>query len=95
MDPQLAPETGTPSIGGLSYYQTLDLLDYAYRRFQFIGADFVEVAGRGPRPTNFAAHFVAEFMLRFILSHEAPGPFEGAAFHLREESPPKRPKRRR
>jgi len=45
ISPHLAPETGTPEPGGLSYYRALRLVDEALRRFQIIGADFVEVAG--------------------------------------------------
>jgi len=69
MDPQLASCTGTPIIGGLSYYQALELLDYAYQRFTFVGADFVEV-GASEKKINHAAEIVATYMARFFVAKE-------------------------
>jgi arginase family enzyme len=76
MAPHLAPATGTPAVGGLSYYQVLDLLDHAFQRLRFVGADFVEVA-RGADPLNPAAQVVAMFLARFLLAGERSEPLEG------------------
>jgi len=83
IDPSLASSTGTPEVGGLSYYQALELLDYAYRRFTFVGADFVEVAGSASRH-NKAASVVAQFMARFFLARESFSPLESCLFEVRQ-----------
>ena len=45
LDPSLCPHTGTPVPGGLSYYQTVDLIDrIASSGRTLIGADLSEVA---------------------------------------------------
>jgi arginase family enzyme len=69
MDPQIAACTGTPIIGGLSYYQALELLDHAYQRFTIVGADFVEV-GPSQMKSNPAAEIVAHYMARFFVAKE-------------------------
>ena len=43
-DPSIAPGTGTPSHGGLLYYEALELLDGLARRGDIVGVDLVEVA---------------------------------------------------
>lgn len=43
-DPSIAPGTGTPSHGGLLYYEVLELLDGLTKRGSVVGADLVEVA---------------------------------------------------
>src|SRR5262249_29074668 len=64
----IAPETGMPSLAGIDYHQCLDLIEYAARRFQFIGADFVEVS-TGHNHVNLAARATAAVLLRFLLGH--------------------------
>jgi arginase family enzyme len=66
MAPELAPETGTPQLGGLGYYQGLELIDALVNHLDFIGADFVEVAGK-PELGNRAASVVFNYVVRFIL----------------------------
>jgi arginase family enzyme len=80
LDPQSAPATGTPVPGGLSYYQALELLDFAYQNFDIVGVDFVEVARSGLR-ANATAGIVAQFLLRFLL---AQGKFKALSGVLRE-----------
>ena len=43
-DPSIAPGTGTPSHGGLLYYEVLELLDGLARQGNIVGIDLVEVA---------------------------------------------------
>ncbi|PWR20851.1 agmatinase [Zavarzinia compransoris] len=43
-DPSIAPGTGTPSHGGFTYYEVLELLEGLTRRGMVIGMDLVEVA---------------------------------------------------
>jgi arginase family enzyme len=70
MDPSIAPETGTPLAGGLSYYQAIELVDYAARRFELIGWDIVEV-GQGEGRLNRAAAIAGDLVKTLILA-EAP-----------------------
>lgn len=43
-DPSIAPGTGTPSHGGFTYYEVLELLAGLCRRGTVVGVDLVEVA---------------------------------------------------
>jgi agmatinase len=43
-DPSIAPGTGTPSHGGFTYYEVLELLAGLCRRNRIVGVDLVEVA---------------------------------------------------
>jgi agmatinase len=43
-DPSIAPGTGTPSHGGFSYYEILELMDGLTKRGHIVGLDLVEVA---------------------------------------------------
>jgi len=44
LDPSIMPSTGTPEPGGLSWYQTLALLEELTRRKKVIALDLVELA---------------------------------------------------
>lgn len=66
--PDLAPETGSPVPGGLSYYQALDLLDYIASNFRVVGADFVEVSRSSSSQFNRAAQIVARYIAHLILA---------------------------
>lgn len=72
IDPIYAPETGTPVAGGLSYYQALDLVDYAARHFEIVGWDIVEV-GQKQDTTNAAALCAGRIVRQLLLGHM---PFE-------------------
>ncbi len=43
-DPSIAPGTGTPSHGGFSYYEVLEIIEGVASRGDVIGMDLVEVA---------------------------------------------------
>ena len=66
IDPLVAPETGTPLPGGLSYYQALGLVDYAARNFNLVGWDIVEVA-QGQGLSNGAALCAARLARQLML----------------------------
>jgi arginase family enzyme len=76
VQPEVAPETGTPVGGGLSYYQAVELVDFAARRFEIVGADFVEVGGdrRGG-----AARVTSHCLTQVLFSRS---PFEPLGNHL-------------
>lgn len=64
VDPSVAPETGTPVIGGMSYPQVLALIDHVATRFRFLGADFMEVAsGHANAAAQITASLVTQFMV--------------------------------
>ena len=56
LDPAVMPATGTPVPGGLSWYETLELLKATARDRRIVAADLVEVAPRaGDALTEYAA----------------------------------------
>ncbi|EYF04573.1 arginase family protein [Chondromyces apiculatus] len=67
MAPHLARETGTRELGGIGYYQGLDLIQHAARHLHIVGADFVEVARQDSR-VNHAAEIVARYVLELLLA---------------------------
>lgn len=70
-DPSIAPGTGTPSHGGFTYYEGLELLDGLTRRGTVVGVDLVEVApdyDHSGSTTTLAAQLLLNFIGR-ILHH--------------------------
>jgi len=56
LDPSCMPATGTPVPGGLSWYETVDLLGSVARARRIVGADVVEVCPRdGDSLTEYSA----------------------------------------
>jgi arginase family enzyme len=76
MDPIVAPETGTPVPGGLTYYQALDLVDYAARELPLIGWDIVEVSQR-EQQRNQAALIAAALVRQLLLGAMPFDPLDG------------------
>jgi agmatinase len=64
-DPSIAPGTGTPSHGGFTYYEVLELLDGLARRGPIVGVDLVEVA-REYDPAGTTAILAAQILLNLI-----------------------------
>ncbi|MDB4967579.1 MAG: uncharacterized protein JWN44_3268 [Myxococcales bacterium] len=79
LDPLVAPETGSTVVGGLSYYQALELIDYASQNFNIIGADFVEVSRR-VGPVHLACQAVARYLTTLILNSQSFAPVDGYLF---------------
>ncbi|GLK56179.1 agmatinase [Methylopila capsulata] len=64
-DPSIAPGTGTPSHGGFTYYEVLELLDGITRRGTVVGVDLVEVA-REYDPAGVTSILAAQVLLNLI-----------------------------
>jgi agmatinase len=68
-DPSIAPGTGTPSHGGFTYYEGLELLDGLARRGTVAGVDLVEVApdyDHAGSTSTLAAQLLLNFIGRFL-----------------------------
>jgi agmatinase len=63
-DPSVISSTGTPVPGGLTWYQTIDLLDRISKQRTIIGFDMVELA---PITGNHAADFSAASLVYTIM----------------------------
>lgn len=59
LDPSQMPATGTAVPGGLSYYQSLQLIEHALRGRKCVGIDVVELAPNGEIAWDFTAAQIA------------------------------------
>lgn len=66
LDPSVAPGAGTPDPGGLTYRQSLAILEAVARRKQIVGADIVEVM---PIPPNHITEFTAARLAYKIITY--------------------------
>ena len=64
-DPSIAPGTGTPSHGGFTYYEVLELLAGVAARGEIVGLDLVEVAPDYDH-TGSTAILAAQILLNVI-----------------------------
>lgn len=64
LDPSVVPGTGTPEPGGLSWYQTLDLLKALFEKKNVVGCDVVELAPIGGE--NVSEFAVAKLIYKII-----------------------------
>ena len=73
-DPSIAPGTGTPSHGGFTYYEVLELIDGLTRRGRIVGIDLVEVAPDYDH-TGTTTVLAAQILLNTIgrIAHRAKG----------------------
>jgi agmatinase len=71
-DPSIAPGTATISHGGFTYYEGKDILREVAKRFEVVGADFVEVSPPYD-PSGITSLLAARTSLDFI----------GSIFHER------------
>ena len=74
-DPSIAPGTGTPSHGGFTYYEGLELIAGLARRGTIVGLDLVEVAPAYD-PTESTSILAAQLLLNAI----------GRIFHARSRA---------
>lgn len=81
LDATLVRETGTPLFGGLSYALASELIDYISRRFDLLGADFVEVSG-AQTSTHGAAAIAASLLQRCLLGTAAFEPLSTDVYVL-------------
>jgi len=73
-DASIAPGSGSPSFGGLDYYEVTDLLRGVAAKGDVVGFDFVEVAPQYD-PTEITAQLAARVTLDFL----------GAIFYERQK----------
>jgi agmatinase len=66
LDPAIMPAVGTPEPGGLTYYQTLTIIETLARRGPIIGLDLVELA---PIPGQRVSEFTAARLLYKALGY--------------------------
>ena len=64
-DPALVTGTGTPSAGGLDYYEINDLLYGITKKGEVVGFDLVEVAPQYD-PSGYTGIFAARMMIEFM-----------------------------
>jgi agmatinase len=64
-DPSIAPGTGTPSHGGFSYYEVLELLAGLAKRGDIVGVDLVETAPDYD-PSGITAILAAQLLLNLL-----------------------------
>ncbi|MDX2273598.1 MAG: agmatinase [Cyanobacteriota bacterium] len=57
LDPSVVPATGTPEPGGLSWWDTIELIRALGSQRQIVGADVVELAVTGERETDRRSAF--------------------------------------
>lgn len=72
-DPSIAPGTGTPSHGGFTYYEVLELLAGLCRRGRVVGVDLVEVApdyDHSGSTTTLAAQVLLNLIGRIMHARE-------------------------
>jgi agmatinase len=55
LDPGVIRTTGTPEPGGLSWWDTITVLERIFARHEVVGADVVELASGGDAASDFAA----------------------------------------
>jgi agmatinase len=67
LDPSIIPAVGTPVPGGLSYYQSIDLVNSALSGRTCVGMDIVELAPvEQDRVSSFTAASLAQRLLELI-----------------------------
>lgn len=66
-DPSIAPSTGTPEPGGMSWYSTLKFLRSVFEKKQVVGFDIVELA---PNGSKHATAFLAAKLYYKLLSYQ-------------------------
>ncbi len=74
-DPSIAPGTGTPSHGGFTYCEVLEILQGLIEKGDMVGIDLVEVAPDYDR-TGSTAFLAAQLLLNVL----------GFVFHAREKN---------
>lgn len=65
LDPAIAPGTGTPEVGGLSYEQARRILELVFERNEVVGFDLVEV-NPSYDPTQITALLSAQLLVEAI-----------------------------
>ena len=66
LDPSLVPSTGTPEPGGLTWYETLHLIQTLAMKRNVVGMDLVELS---PSPTSHASSFLCAKLIYKTLGY--------------------------
>ncbi|WP_185856023.1 agmatinase [Blattabacterium cuenoti] len=66
-DPSIAPSTGTPEPGGMSWYKTLKFLKMLFKKKQVIGFDIVELL---PNKKEYSTDFLVVKLYYKLLSYK-------------------------
>lgn len=64
-DPSIIPATGTPSVGGLNYYEVIDILEGVAKMGTIVGMDVVELAPNYD-PTGVSGIQIAQTILELL-----------------------------
>ena len=64
-DPSIAPGTGTPSHGGFTYYEVLEIMQGLAKRGEIVAMDLVEVAPDYDH-TGSTAFLAAQLLLNVL-----------------------------
>ncbi len=73
LDGSVMPATGTPTPGGMGYWQALEILRRTAEVSTIVGADLVELAPlKGMHACDFLAAQLAYKMMSYALSGTAP-----------------------
>ena len=67
LDPSVAQDTGTPVLGGISYFDAVELMDDVLGRVRVVGADFVEVNPQATPRLGQAAEISARLVMQVLL----------------------------
>lgn len=65
---EIVKNTGTPVIGGISYYKCLIYLDYLFRNLDIIGADFMELSSSPNCMSDDSAQIISRLIWAFTSS---------------------------
>ncbi len=79
-------ETGCPVIGGLSYYDGLDLFEFIGKTFDIVAADFMEVAG-DDLPHNRGAEATGRYLFELLVAKQKARPLKDYVGTLETERP--------
>lgn len=74
LDPAVVPSTGTPEPGGLSWWETIELIRALGEQRQIVGADVVELAVTGAAEADRRSAFTVAKLTYQILAAGRPNP---------------------
>lgn len=73
------PQTGTPVLGGLSFYPLLACFDELVREFRIVGMEFVEI-GDADHGSHGVAAIAARLIGRYVFHLGGAEPYDGSVY---------------
>ncbi|MGN6233049.1 MAG: arginase family protein [Trinickia sp.] len=73
------PQTGTPVLGGLSFYPLLTCFDQLVRDFRVVGMEFVEI-GDADHGAHGVAAIAARLIGRYVFQLGGAEPYDGSVY---------------